>query len=654
MKKVMVLMLLLGALVNHSYAQQTRYLIKFKDKGSNPFSLNNPSQYLSTRALQRRTRYNIGIDSLDLPVTPRYVDSVRLAGAVTILNTSKWLNEVAIKTSDATALAKINNLPFVVSVVGIASFTAEIPTPVNKNLGTLDTNTAFENTNSFIGETTANVYNYGRSNGQVQIHQGAFLHNHGFRGETMQIAVLDGGFFHYQTLPTFDSVRANNQIINTWDFVANNASVDEDDAHGMNCFSTIAANNPGLFVGTAPKAAFALFRTEDVATETKIEEHNMAAGFERADSLGIDVCTVSLGYTTFDFASQNYTYANMDGKTALSTIAADIAAKKGMLPVIAAGNEGQSPWRYIAAPADADSVLTVGAVDTLGVAAAFSSYGPSADGRIKPNVAAVGRNAIVASPSTGAPVYSNGTSFATPNLAGLTTCLWQAFPEFNNMTIIDAIQKASNRVATPNDRTGYGIPDMKKAFVVLQKKSYTQQVAISNCTASFTLNTKYDATMNIIVEKKSATQTNYTTFKTILGTGNFSNKNITFTDDLMNTAGANNSYRIKIEIATDTSYYLDSLNVAIPNSCANPENKISINPNPVKNNANVVISRSQTSNINIVVTNAAGQQVYQTNYKQAAGTQIKTINMQAMASGIYYITIYADDKKVKTESIFKQ
>jgi serine protease AprX len=545
---------------------QNRYIIKFKDKGTNPFSIANPSAYLGPRALQRRARYNIAIDSLDLPVTPRYVDSVRLAGVVTILNTSKWLNQVTIKTTDAAALIKINSFPFVVSSVAVASFNNGQSGGVNKILdAAIDVPISTSNSsNSFTAEITANTYSYGKSNGQVRIHQGEFLHNHGFRGEGMQISVLDAGFFHYLSLPTFDSIRANNQIINIWDFVANQASVDEDHTHGMNCLSTIAANMPGVFVGTAPKANFCLFRTEDVASETRIEEHNLSAGYERADSIGVDVCTVSLGYTTFDFASQNYVYANMDGNTTMAAIASDIAAKKGMLPVVAAGNDGNGAWHYISTPADADSVMTVGAVDTLGVIGTFSSYGPSSNGRIKPNVAAVGRAAVIASPSTGQPVFGNGTSFATPNIAGLTTCLWQAFPEFNNIAILDAMQRSASKYSTPDDRVGYGIPDMKKSFAILLKKSYTQNFSVANCAASVLLNVKHDSSMTIIVERKLSTQSAYSNFKTILGTGNFTNKNISFTDDLSLLAGSNVSYRMRLDIATDTSFYLDSLIVNFP------------------------------------------------------------------------------------------
>ena len=634
---------------------QSRYIIKLKDKGTNPFSIANPSQYLSARALQRRIRYNILIDSLDLPVTPRYIDSIRLAGTVTILNSSKWLNQVTIRTTDAVAIAKINSFPFVSSATAVASRINEQELPVNKKLDAVGTESiSLLNSTSSRENTAGDVFNYGASHGQVHLHQGEFLHNHGFKGEGMELAVLDAGFFRYLTLPTFDSIRINNQILNTYDFVANETSVNEDDSHGMNCLSTIAANLPGTFVGTAPKAIFCLYRTEDVASETRIEEHNLAAGYEKADSIGVDVCSVSLGYTTFDFASQNYTYANMNGNTTMSAIASDIAAKKGMLPVIAAGNEGSSSWHYISTPADADSVMAVGAVDTLGNVAAFSSFGPSSNGRIKPNVAATGLRAIVASPNTGLPVVSNGTSFAAPNMAGLTTCLWQAFPEYNNMVILDVMQRSASKFTNPDDRVGYGIPDMKKAFAFLLKKSFTQQSTVAACMATIQLNVKNDNTMNIVVERKQSNQVGYTTFKIIPGTGNFSNKNINFTDDLSLTSGGNVSYRIRLDIATDTSFYLDSLVVNAPLTCTNPENKIQVNPNPVIDVANIIISRIASTKINIVLLNVAGRRVYETTYQQPAGSMVKQINMKQMAAGIYYISVFADDKKITTEKIFKK
>jgi serine protease AprX len=651
MKKNILILIAIFSFVQSTTAQN-RYIVRFKDKGTSPFSFSNPTVYLSNRAIQRRTRYGIAIDSIDLPVTPRYVDSVRLAGVVTILNTSKWLNQVTIRTIDPIALSKINSLPFVLSTSVAASRNATNEIPVNKQLEIIDDVPLAPN--PIAARPTVDVYNYGSANNQVKIHQGEFLHNHGFRGEGMQVSVLDAGFFHYLTLPTFDSVRINNQIINIYDFVANETSVDEDNSHGMNCLSTIAANLPGVFVGTAPKASFCLYRTEDVASETRIEEHNLAAGFERADSMGVDVCSVSLGYNTFDIPAQDYTYANMNGNTTMSAIAADIAAKKGMLPVVAAGNEGARPWHFLITPGDADSALTVGAVNAAGVVASFSSYGPTSNGKVKPNLAAIGQGAIIASPSTGLPVSGNGTSFATPNLAGLTTCLWQAFPEFNNMTILDAMQKSASKYTSPDDRVGYGIPDMKKAFVVLQKKSYTENIVTTGCTLNASMNIKYDNSMTVVVEKKLSNQAVYSNYKTIVGTGAFANKNVSFNDVFDTQSGGVVSYRVRVDISTDTSFYISTINLTAPAICVNPIDEVKINPNPIVDVANVIISRAAAANMSIIVTNSAGQSVYKTTYQQASGAIIKTIDMQALAKGVYFITILANDKKVETRKVFKK
>ena len=559
MKKILLLLFIaLFVTKADSYAQFSKYIIKLKDKGTNPFSISNPSAYLTARSILRRTRYGIVIDSTDLPITPRYIDSIRLAGAVIILNSSKWLNQVAIQTTDAAALAKINSFPFVISTGPIAARNNSAIVPVNKKLDAEFNGFAETPTQSTIA---ADYYNYGQSYGQVRLHNGEFLHNRGFRGQGMQMAVLDAGFFNYLTLPTFDSIRNNGQILGTWDFVAGNASVNEDNAHGTQCLSTISANMPGVFVGTAPKTSLYLYRTEDVGSEYPIEEQNWVAGMERADSLGIDISSTSLGYFTFDNAIFNYTYANMDGNTTLSARGADLAAKKGILCVLAAGNEGNSAWHFIITPSDADSVMAVGAVNTSGAVGSFSSYGPSSDGQIKPSVAAVGVAAVIANPSTGQPSFGSGTSFACPNMAGLTTCLWQAFPEINNMGIINIMQQSATRATNPNDRIGYGIPDMKKAFVKLIKQLYTQQSAVASCSVSLQWTAKTDSVISIVVERKLPADLNYTTVSTHNSTGAFLARSFTFTDDLRGFPTTGILYRFKMNIAADTSFYLDSMTI---------------------------------------------------------------------------------------------
>ncbi|MGH2648897.1 MAG: S8 family serine peptidase, partial [Ginsengibacter sp.] len=402
---------------------------------------------------------------------PAYIDSVRLAGAVTILNKSKWLNQVCIATTDTAALAKINNMSFVIASQPVMRPVSIQNTGNNKFNEQLNSITASQGANNI-----QDFYNYGSSYSQIHIHEGEYLHDKGFHGEGMSVAILDAGFYHYLSLPAFDSVRNNNQVKETYDYVTNEASVDEDHYHGMMCFSIMAGNVPGQLVGSSPKANYYLYRTEDVNSESPVEEQNWAAAAERADSIGVDVISTSLGYNQFDNPAFNYTYADMNGNTTIAAKAADFAAKKGMIVVVAAGNEGSSAWHFIITQADADSVVAVGAVNTSGVIGNFSSYGPSSDGQVKPAVASVGVGTALSS-TTGPIITGNGTSFATPNMAGLITCLWQAFPEFTNMEIIQTVEKSSSIYNAPDDRIGYGIPNFHIAYDDLSKQRSLRNIS---------------------------------------------------------------------------------------------------------------------------------------------------------------------------------
>ena len=325
MKRILGCLVAVWALSLTSEAQLSKYIIKFRDKGSNSFSFSNPAAYLSQKAIDRRTRYSIAIDSSDLPVTARYLDSIRLSGTVTILNVSKWLNAVSIQTTDAAALAKIRTFPFVQVVSGIALRTTSAISGGDK----------FEKEKEQLPvqlkETgvTADFFNYGQSFDQVHLHNGEFLHNIGLRGQNMVIGMLDAGFNNYVTVKAFDSVRANGQILGIYDFVARDSSVNEDNQHGMQCFSIIAANVPGQFIGTAPKANFYLFRTEDASSEYPVEEFNWVCGAERVDSVGGDVISSSLGYgDKMTDPAFNHSYTEMNGNTTMAAIGADLAAKK--------------------------------------------------------------------------------------------------------------------------------------------------------------------------------------------------------------------------------------------------------------------------------------------------------------------------------------
>ena len=434
------------------------YLINLTDKNNSPYSLDKPEAFLSKRAILRRQKYHIPYSENDLPVNPTYIDSIKALG-LQVVNISKWFNSLTIYSKDTLLIDSLDKISFIKSV------------GLNKKMKTIRTSEEIKPATEIKAKEHTKIdstdyYFYGDAFRQIEMLQGNLLHKEGYRGENMFIAVLDAGFYKVDELPAFDSIRANNQIIGVYDFVDKDTIVYDASSHGMQVLSTMAANMPGLMVGTAPKASYLLLRTEQTASEYIIEEHNWVAAAEYADSLGVDMITTSLGYNNFDDNSQSHTYKDMDGNTAMITIAADLAASKGILVVSSAGNEGFSAWKYIAAPADADSILSIGAVTPEEDIAFFSSLGPTYDRRIKPDVCAMGMPATV-SGSNGSISASNGTSFSGPIMAGMVACLWQAHPELNNMQIIDAVKRSANRYSQPDTIYGYGIPNFYAAHIYL-------------------------------------------------------------------------------------------------------------------------------------------------------------------------------------------
>lgn len=675
MKKLLAGTLLFLGIAQMSQAQYSRYVIRFKDKAGTPYTISNPSVFLSARAVARRTRYNIGVDSTDLPVTPRYIDSIRLAGAVTILNVSKWLNSVSIQTTDAAALAKINSFSFVQAAAPIAARMANADGKVENKYqsGIQQAAGTVPSGSSSVQRTfgvTADYYNYGLSYNQVHIHNGEFLHNIGLRGQGMVIGMLDAGFQNYLTLSAYDSARANGQILGIWDFVTRDASVNEDHPHGEQCFSTIAANIPGQFVGTAPKASFYLYRSEDAATEYPIEEHNWVVAAERVDSAGGDVISSSLGYYTFTDPSFNHPFSEMNGNTTMAAIGADLAAKKGLLVAIAAGNEGANSWGRIITPADADSVMTVGAVTTTGEPASFTSRGPSADGQVKPDVVSVGVQTILQFPN-GAIGGSNGTSFACPNIAGLATCLWQGFPEFNNMKIIDALRRSGSRYTNPNDTVGYGIPDVKKAVLLLLKDISSVNAAagsVSNCKTALTWTSKDIAGMKYEIERKLPGQSTFTKIGERTGSGTTFGAlhNYQYTDSLLNVQAGTISYRIRqiidTAVATTTADYIDTITVNLAASCVataiNPATGsgegILLLPNPTRDKVTIKIATTAAvSNLVIRIYDANGQTVSVVRTSKGSGTASYEVPVAHLAKGKYYVSVYYNNKLAETKELIK-
>ena len=427
---------------------ENRYLVFFTDKDNTPYSIAQPLEYLSQKAIDRRNNQNIAIDSRDLPVDPAYIEAVNNLGDVQILHALKWLNAILIETTDPDVLQALPALSgFDRLEVSKILFGEVEPT-------------------SKLGHFPKSEADYGPSLNQIAMLNGLQLHTDGFRGEGMWIATLDGGFNLAQNSAVLDSLFADNRIVGTRNFVDNNSDVFQRSTHGTYVLSTMAGLQIDSLIGTAPKASYFLGITEDTFIERRIEEAFWEIGAEYADSLGVDIINTSLGYTTFDVIDNNYTYADMDGNTALITRASDIAASRGMLIVNSAGNNGSNPWHYISAPADGDSVLAVGAAKPDGAAANFSSRGPSFDGRVKPNVMTQGQGTVITDLGDGIKT-GNGTSFASPVLAGMAACLWQTQPEATAWQVFQAIEQSASLFETPNDSMGYGIPDFEIARTLL-------------------------------------------------------------------------------------------------------------------------------------------------------------------------------------------
>ncbi len=412
------------------------YRVYFSDKGENESLLQNPQAFLSPKAIDNKAKRNTVIDRADLPVSKTYLNALKELD-LTVKMKSRWFNYALVNGVDVHE--KVSHLPFVIKVEQAQKY------PV-----------------VFAGEgakITSNLA-YGESANQIEMLNGDYLHDLNNLGQGMTIAVLDGGFSGANVISGLDSLRMNGRLLGTYNFVDNDTNVFTVGNHGTDVLSIMAGYVDSAFVGTAIRANYWLLKSENQAAETPSEMDNWLAAAEFADSVGADIITSSLGYNTFDGGIGDLSYSDMDGNTALVTRAADIAAKKGILVITSAGNEGNSAWKYIIAPADGDSVLTIGGVDEFRNYASFASQGPTADGRIKPTVSA--RAAGTAYVST-VVRRGNGTSFSCPVISGLAACLWQQYPTKTNMEIYEAIRTTASQPNNPNNEIGFGIANFAAA-----------------------------------------------------------------------------------------------------------------------------------------------------------------------------------------------
>lgn len=480
MKIKLILLFLAISFTAMAQLEGTRYVVIFKDKNNSPFSYDRPLEFLSQKAIDRRAKFNIPFDKHDLPVNPSYVTQVKQAGGE-IVGTLKWFNGVILKNPSETVLANIAALSFVKEVLpGLPKTTKGI----ENTLGNYDIEGippySFSQNNEYYPryKSQTGVFDYGNALNQIAMIKMDELHNLGYTGKGITIGVLDGGFANTNIINGFDSLFLQNRILGTFDAAekGNDVFASTMNGHGTSVLSVMGANRPGLIVGSAPHASYWLIRTEVTGQESRIEEYQWSIGAAFADSVGVDVINSSLGYTEFDNSLYNYTYEMMDGNTAIVTRAADIAVSKGILVVNSAGNEGSSQWKYIGAPADGDSVLTVGATNYKGHWASFSSWGPTFDGRIKPDVSAQGSGTWLLM-STGTAQGGNGTSFSSPLIAGSMACLMQALPNYSPMKLIKLIRSTSSYSSNPNDTLGYGIPNFKLALTTsgINNPDYTKK-----------------------------------------------------------------------------------------------------------------------------------------------------------------------------------
>jgi hypothetical protein len=475
MKKLCLLFFVLFPLFVFSQEEAWVY---FNAKANEQYYYNSPLQMLSQRALDRRTTQNIALDFKDVPINQSFISSIKAVSGIQVMAKSKWLNAIHVRGSQS----NINSLKDF-DFVGKVDFANKALNETNKSVSV--SKVVLQHKRKSKKERTVKAS--GDYALQIEMLNGQFLHQENYKGSGKIIAVLDAGFSGVDNSLAFKRLRDNNQILGGYNFVARDDSFYAHDDHGTNVLSTMAAYTENSLTGTAIDAMYYLFVTEDVSAENPVEESLWVEAAEKADSLGVDIISSSLGYSDFDNPAYNHSYIDRNGITTFISKGAEIAFSRGMLVVVSAGNEGTTSNPYIGVPADVFSVIAVGAVDSNRNKAGFSSIGPSADGRIKPDVMALGQNTIV-SDEKGNSILLNGSSFSAPIVSGMLACLWQAYPDKTNQEIRELLLQSANRYTKPENDYGYGIPDFNLALSnrsSLKKENFQFYVAYPNPTSDF-------------------------------------------------------------------------------------------------------------------------------------------------------------------------
>lgn len=454
MKKLLLLCIVLNAAI--TFGQQDA-LVFFADKENVAASLANPITILTQEALDRKAMHSTPIDERDVPVNEAYKATIENSTGITVYAKSKWMNCVYVRGSET----NINNLLDLSFVTAVEFCDKDLNfSPIHQPL---DDKFEIENQSRII-------YDYGAATNQTEMLAVDYLHENDYTGEDIIVAFLDNGYPNVISNSAYTTLINEGRLLGTYDFVFRQVSPNGTGSHGASTFSDAAAylESPQPFVGTAPGASYYLYVTEDSGSETPVEEAYWVEALERADSLGVYVTNTSLGYKDFDNSNYDHSYEDLDGLTTIAARGGNHALDKGMITVVSAGNDGNSGSPYVATPADSRGTLTIGAVDSGGDYASFSSIGPTVDGRVKPDVMAQGQSAAIVN-QNGNVDFASGTSFSSPIMAGAVASLWQAFPEKNNEIIMQAIRESAHLYENPTDEMGYGIPNFEEAYNILQQ-----------------------------------------------------------------------------------------------------------------------------------------------------------------------------------------
>lgn len=617
--------------------------IYFTDKGNDYQKyFINPESVVSRKSLERRakvTNKSFLIDFSDIPVNESYLNDLKDSG-FELRNKSRWFNAVS-GYADKNLIMRVTSLPFIKQIDVVGAFA--------KRLDDIE----FQHNELVIHKTVQpqgiHSLNYGNSFTQNSLINVPQLHDLGFNGNSITICVMDAGFGNL-THEAFQNIN----IISMYDFV-DNSPVMGSHSHGTAVLSILAGFKEGQLIGPAYGADFILARTEDTSSETPVEEDNWVAAMEWADSIGVDITSTSLGYLDFDPPYSSYTWMDMDGNTAIITIASDLAVSKGIFVVNSAGNEGFHATRNtLIAPADGDSVISVGAVNSSGVRSSFSSVGPTIDGRIKPDVMAMGSGVYYAT-LTGNNYWSgNGTSFSCPLVSGVAAMLLSANPSITPMELREIFRASSSTSANPNREYGWGVVNAFEAYnnfpVSVELSSFSASLFSDKVLLEWVTSTE-SSNLGFEVERKSDNSV-YEKIGFVSGNGSTTNR-ITYNFFDNDLSQIRYYYRIKQIDFDGTFTYSEEILVNIPWLT---EFKLHQNfPNPFNPLTKIRFSIPERTDVRITLNDVLGREIAVLfNNTAEAGVSEISIDGSSLSSGNYFVRMSAGTiQKVQKITLLK-